>query len=230
MLSFRIRIACLALLGGVPVVALSEPRNVSDGEIALLPVYCKDKEWNGGSVETYRKERWIASLGNSWKGVHHYCWALVNVRRAMLTAANPVQRKYLIEVAVSDYFFAIENSTAEFLVLPEIHLRLGEAYELLNQPAAAIKAYENAIKLKPDYWPAYQRQAEVLIKLKLNDRAKQVVAEGLRAVAEQPELLELSKRLGAAGKEPRGAPAKPKSVITEATATLKADPTAAGKR
>ena len=215
--SVSARMVLAAVLALATVSAVAEPRNVTDGEIALLPVYCRDKEWNGGFVETFRKERWIAELGNSWKGVHHYCWALVNIRRAQLTVGNSAERRYLIEVAISDYFYAVENSTSDFRPLPEIYLRLGEAYELLEQYAQAIKSYETASSLKPDYWPAYQRHAETLIKLRLNVRAKQVIELGLRMIPDQPMLVQLKNRIDGAAAERRVSPPKADTAGSESS-------------
>jgi tetratricopeptide (TPR) repeat protein len=102
----------------------------------------------------------------------------------------------MLSTATADYAYTIANSTPDFVLLPEILVRLGEAYALLPELAKAIQSYERAIEIKPDYWPAYERLATAYTQARLPDRALEALRNGLRVLPEQPELLRQYKQLG----------------------------------
>lgn len=189
--------------------ASAEPEGTTAGEIALLPEFCRDKEWGGSYVPPERKAHWRGIMGQSWEGIHHYCWALVHVRRATGRAVSPDTRTYLLGVAISDYHYAIENSTKGFVLIPEMLLRMGEAHVLGGNYPAAISSFERSKLTNPLYWPAYQRLADVYLKVKLPLRAKGVLIEGLQALPGQPQLLGMFQQLGGRVSEIPPAPLKP---------------------
>ena len=199
----RIRFAQLLLLSvlacGISPIS-AQPEGTTAGEIALLPEFCRDKEWAGSFVPPERKTYWRGIMGQSWEGIHHYCWALVHVRRATSRSMAPEMRTHLLNVAVSDYHYAIENSASDFVLAPEMLLKMGEAHVLLRNYPAAVAAFERSMLSNPQYWPAYQRLADVYVKTKLPQRARQVLIDGLRVLPQQPQLLAMLKDLG--GKPP----------------------------
>jgi Tfp pilus assembly protein PilF len=66
-----------------------------------------------------------------------------------------------------------------FVLLPEMLTRKGEALTYLKQYAEAEQVLRKAIELKPDYWPAYVHLAESFIDRKKPDAAKDVLRQGL---------------------------------------------------
>lgn len=185
--------ALLLLAAALP--AQAKPENVSDGEIAMLPPYCQDAYWNGRSMNIERRKVWRARLGSSFEGLHHYCWALVQVQRAStLTAKN--QRSFMLNSAVSDFMYSINNSVPDFVLLPEILYRMGEAYQSDDNITAALQSYESSRARKPDYWPSYLKAAEILERLKLRGKAVDLLREGLSHAPAEPALLERYKALG----------------------------------
>lgn len=191
----------LLFLLGLSAAAHSEPENVSAGELALLPDYCRAKGWgerygyvNGPTAS--QSAYWLSRLGPSWKGLHHYCWGLVNVRRALAAGVPPRVRSHLLATALNDYEYTLQNSTPDFVLLPEIYLRVAEAHALLNNQVAANAAYRRARSIKPDYWPAYLQDAQLLVKLGLNTEAKRLLAEGLSRVPGNRQMQDLYRKLG----------------------------------
>lgn len=189
------------LLFSLSFAAHCEPDNVSAGELALLPDYCRAKGWgerygyaNGPSAS--QTAYWLSRLGPSWKGLHHYCWGLVNVRRAQAAGVPASVRKHLVATALDDYEYVLRNSTSDFVLLPEIYLRVAEAHTILNNQVAANAAYRRSRELKPDYWPAYLQDAQLLVKLGLNTEAKRLLAEGLSQVPGNRQMQDLYRKLG----------------------------------
>ncbi len=96
----------------------------------------------------------------------------------------------------------IRNSKPTMPLLPEILLKLGESYLQLDRPAEAHAAFEESRRLKPDYWPAYTRWIDHLLKHKQFGPARELAEEGLQHVPQHPELrarLELARQGAAAG-------------------------------
>jgi tetratricopeptide (TPR) repeat protein len=196
-------IIAAALIGALPLANAAEPERVSAGEMAMLPPYCADKRWSGRSEPSAeRRAHWRALLGSSWGGLHHYCWALVNVSRATLMPMAVGARLLLLEQAVNDYRYTLDNSTADFVLLPEILTRLGEAQAMRGRQMEAITAYERAISAKSDYWPAYERLALTFAEAKLPKRALEAAKRGLIEVPGQTRLMELFLRFGGDPKDP----------------------------
>jgi tetratricopeptide (TPR) repeat protein len=196
-------IIAAALIGAFPLANAAEPYRVTAGEMEMLPPYCADKRWSGRSEPSAeRRAHWRALLGSSWGGLHHYCWALVNVGRATLTPMEPRARRFLLEQALNDYRYTLDNSTDDFVLLPEIMTRVGEAQGMLGRQAEATAAYERAIKIKRDYWPAYERLALTFAEAKLPKRALEAAKRGLIEVPGQTRLMELFLRFGGDPKDP----------------------------
>ena len=73
-------------------------------------------------------------MGRGFLAVHHYCWGLINTRRALAPGVKPVIRTGLLQSVVGDYMFVIHNSPRDFVLLPEIWMRIGETQLLRSQP------------------------------------------------------------------------------------------------
>jgi tetratricopeptide (TPR) repeat protein len=101
---------------------------------------------------------------------------------------NAQQRRFLWERSISEYQYMISNSKPTMVLLPEIYFKMGESYLELGRLSDAQLAFESARTLKPDYWPAYTRWIDELLKLKQFATAREVAEEGLRQLPDHPEL------------------------------------------
>jgi tetratricopeptide (TPR) repeat protein len=192
-------------------LAWSAPDNITAGELALLPPYCKDVQVidpNSGAKDTPspRAAYWVSVMGQSFWAMHHYCWGLIHVHRSHAPGLVPVQRIGMIGSAIGDYQYVLNNSPRDFVLAPEVLLRLGEAEQLRGNPIAALEAFAEARTLRPDYWPAYTRAIDLQIKLKQRTEAKALAAEGLRFA---PASKELQSRYRSLGGDPATVPPSP---------------------
>ena len=199
-------IALLLCLGS----ASATPQNITPGELALTPPYCQDVQSINGwtkdkGTRSPRAEHWLNLMGETFWAMHHYCWGLIQMQRSRVSGLTPQVRSFLRHEAIDEYRYVIKNSRADFVLLPEVYLRIGEAHATLDEHALALEAYAKARTIKADYWPAYAREAELLEAVGLKAKARELLEAGLRNLPNNPELQNHLQRLG--GKVPVAAPA-----------------------
>lgn len=160
------------------------PNGVTWGELALLPEFCADAQGILYGDQSYntspRAAKWVGMMGEGFWAIHHYCYALANVRRAESAGVSAQVRSHLYLKATQDYIYTLNNSAADMVLVPEILVRLGEAHLKLGDPGQAFSAFEKARQKKPDYWPAYSRWVEVLMRLNKRNEARDLAELGLR--------------------------------------------------
>jgi tetratricopeptide (TPR) repeat protein len=196
---------CLALAG---LPAQASPENITRGELAILPEFCKDAQtfesgqgftWQQGFKESPRSAYWVSLMGKPFWGIHHHCWAMIYLHRAKAAGVTPQTRNYLHRTAISDFMYVVNLSPQDMPLLPEIYYRIAESYDFLNEYGSAIEGYKRSRELKYDYWPAYVGHAKVLEKANLIGQAKKVLEDGLRVMpaerALQTEFVRLGGRL-----------------------------------
>ena len=159
------------------------PNGLTWGELALLPDYCRDAMgivYGDQSFNTSpRAAHWVSLMGQGFWSIHHYCYALAHVRGAEEAGVTPQERKFIYGRAIQDYLYTLNNSAPDMVLVPEILVRLGEAYLKVGDTANAYSAFEKARRVKPDYWPAYSRWVSVLIKSNLRSEALALARQGL---------------------------------------------------
>ena len=183
------RILLLILLSAVaPLTSFAQNANLSriptQEELVLLPSYCKDTiVFNPRTSEGApppEAKRWIRVMGRGFFSMHHYCWGINFIGRSNKHGITRQQREYYLKDAVANFNFVIEHSPHDFIMLPEVHLKKGDALARLGDDEGATKVYQLSIRAKSDYWPAYVGLADLLRNRGKNDDAKAVVEEGLR--------------------------------------------------
>lgn len=196
----------------------TQPNGLSWGELAMLPEYCRDANgivWGDRYFNrSPNADRWEALMGADFWHIHHYCYALNNLRRARMTP-DAQKRKYLLEKVRADYFYVTKNSRPDMILMPEILTRIGDVGRMLGTVTDAMEAYESAIARKPDYWPAYLNAAEMFIDARLLPRALEILRRGIAAAPASPEL---RKRYASAGGDPALLP-PPGSPVPESAAS-----------
>jgi hypothetical protein len=194
----------------------AKPPNVTRGELALIPPYCIDTEGFSYGPENSptmspRARAWVGEMGRTFWSMHHYCWGLINLNRLRSGRSNAANPQYFAKQIVDEYYYVLNTATPEFVLLPEIWTRVGEAALLAGDVGAAMDAYGKARSIKPDYWPAYTQWADFLLSYNKIEEAKALVREGLRHAPESTALMHLWVRLGGrageAGQQPPPGPA-----------------------
>lgn len=184
----------------LPAIAAA-PKNMGDFELTYLPPYCVDTEWfkGGPRYSNYMSPRapyWQSVMGVGFYWMHHYCAAIVLATRAESMSVTDIQRRYHLLQAVGEYTFTIKQLRLDFVLLPEIYTRLGEAQLNLSDFGAAYSSFLRAREIKPDYWPAYSRWAAVLIKTGQKREAEELVRTGLKYSPDSVTLMEQYRSLG----------------------------------
>lgn len=190
------RLAIASALIAMPNIATAlDARSVTNAELALIPRYCAYAQ--SFSYNTPESKQWAARLGTeSFKHIHHYCWGLINLQRAMRSSTPRGQRLFLLSTITGDIQYSISGATKGFVLLPEMLTRKGEVYLLRSLPDDANKSFAQARELKPDYWPAYSGWAEFLIYSGKTAEAKQLVKAGLEYSPNAKVLREQYRLLG----------------------------------
>lgn len=200
MLDARTAILAAAMALGTTEALAAEPTNITPGELALTPAFCQDVQtingWTQYSRESPRAPFWIAKMGKTFWGMHHYCWALINIHRSRAPGQSPQERSFKIQSAIADYYYVVRIAPPDFVLMPELYHLIGEAHVMDKEYALAIDAYLKSRRYKADYWPPYEGHAKVLEKLGKRVEARAVLAEGLALMPSEPRLLGMFKRLG----------------------------------
>lgn len=192
-------VVCMLTLHGQ---AAAQVDNITRGELALTPEICQDVQaipitgWSK-TTPSPRAAKWIAMIGETFWAMHHYCWALIGLQRAERAGTQSSARVFAIGVAVSDFYYVIQNSPPDFILLPEIYYRMGEARIQLGELAPALSDFAMSRRLKPDYWPPYVGEAKVLMAVGKRKEAQALLNEGLRLVPNEPNLMAALAKLNA---------------------------------
>lgn len=139
------------------------PDNVEYGfdprEVALLPNYCKYTKVFRTSVPGGNNkaeiERWYATMGRTFDAMHHYCWSLMKMNRALLLARDKQTREYYLRSSIDDINYVLHFAPQNFVLMPELLTKKGENLIRLGRPVEGVTQLERAIQLKQDYWPPY---------------------------------------------------------------------------
>lgn len=196
---FRGLVVAVCVLTTVGALA-QRPADTNAGEIAMLPKYCPDTmgfAYGDASYNTSpRAGHWVGLMGKSFWAMHHYCWGLIKYRRATSGVLPAQARLGYLQSANNEWEYVIQHSAPDFIMLPEVYLRLGETHMQLKNYGLASAAFEESRKRKPDYPPPYLRWAEVLVMIGNKKGALAHLELGLRQAPTAPDLIAQYKRLG----------------------------------
>ena len=169
----------------------------SQEELRALPRVCLAQQFIARDlyekvVSEDEKDMWARRLGPSYSSFHHFCWGLIDMRRA---SADRTTQKFHYRRAIDNFDYVINytlRTDISFPMFPEVLLRKGMALQFLEKHAEAAAEFNNAIRAKPDYTPAYAALVDLYIDIEDFAEARSILDKGLRA-APQSKIL-LSKR------------------------------------
>jgi len=173
-------------------------------ELAKLPPYCIHtahfRESIPGGMDADRARPWQQLFGEVFQTLHHYCWGLMYLHRAKFLARDDRTRRWNFSVAIHEFDYVLNFVNAremfDFVLLPEILTRRGEALLGLDRPISAIPEFERAMKLRPDYWLPYALLADHYVEVGEVAAARGILEAGL---ANAPEAKGLVRRLSELG-------------------------------
>lgn len=188
------------LLGASAAAMASKPGNITDAEMGLLPRYCPDTMGFGYGDASYNTSpnaaKWVAIMGKGFWAVHHHCWALIKMRRAERLGMLAVHKQGHWRSALADFWYVVNHSPRDFILLPEIFTWIGRTEILLGNASNADEAFAKARAEKPDYWPAYYHWAEYLVATSRKDEAMAIIKTGLQHSPNAKPLISLFSYIG----------------------------------
>ena len=155
-------------------------------EVAALPEYCLHATAFVGLYGTKEGQaHWKQRFGESaYSGIHHYCWALLHIRRAQGSRLSELDKRGHYNSAVNDIAYTLRHAPNDFVLLPEILSRRADALMYLKRFREAESDLRRAISLREDYWPAYEKLASNFLKQGNNNGAREVLKIGISKVSE----------------------------------------------
>jgi tetratricopeptide (TPR) repeat protein len=173
----------------------------------MLPSYCRYTQdfinRFAGSDRNVEQERWKASLGPTFIHMHHYCYGLMAINRAAFLAQDITESRFNLNNSVMEFDYVIERAPLDFAMLPEILTKKGESLLKLNRDGEAMFQFERAIKIKPDYEPAYAALSDYYKGIGQLPKAREWLEKGLSAA---PRSKTLKQRLTELSRKPVEAP------------------------
>lgn len=203
------RIVCWAVLMCLTGVAIAaKPKDITETEMRLVPEYCPYTQ-GFGKADAYGKnspegQRWVSLMGRGFLSLHHYCWGQINLIRARRSDVSSSVRSHMLSTVRDDFKFVLNATDADFILRPEIYTRLGDVELMMRNIRGANAAFSQARALKRDYWPAYSRWAEYLIRSGKRNEAKKLIQTGLKYSPTSQVLREQYRLVG--GNAARAAP------------------------
>lgn len=155
----------------------------SQAELKSLPRTCQaqrfihEQIYNPITAEAERQQLQMV-LGEDFTHYHHYCWALLIVRRGN-TTDQPNRRYGFYDEAVKNFDYVLRNVKPSFLLLPEVYLQKGLTLQLMSNDAAAAREFLNALRVKPSYTPAYAALIDYYLNLGNVSEARRMLEVGL---------------------------------------------------
>jgi tetratricopeptide (TPR) repeat protein len=89
-------------------------------------------------------------------------------------------RSALLRHAANQFTYMLNLSSPKFILMPEIHLKMGVTQELMGKRVEALKHFLQAIKLKRDYVPAYLKVINFYKELHDVESAARIARTGLK--------------------------------------------------
>jgi hypothetical protein len=155
-------------------------------EYLSLPTYCKAQRFMQRdspivTVPASEHAKWQAMLGPGFETMHHFCRGLIFMQRAA-SLKSPKEQERNYREAIANFIFVqrTPSVTQDFALLPEICLRKGFAHLLLDERVEAAMEFTEAIRLKPDYTPAYGAMIDYYVSFGELEEAQKVLETGLK--------------------------------------------------
>jgi len=175
---FLLAIGCVS-----SATAKYDPSWPGQKDFPLLPAYCRarlDK-----SLPPQEGERWKARLGEDFgMVVHHYCAGLNFLRRAGLRQEEPSDKPNLLIQAANEFGYVVEKASPSFVLLPEVHVNRGRANNGLNRVGDALRDFQRAIDLRPDWPGGYLALAEMYAARGMMEDAKSALNAGIEKASD----------------------------------------------
>jgi tetratricopeptide (TPR) repeat protein len=170
--------------GAIAHAAELKPFAPTPTELASLPQYCKDRlnPAIGANRHNPVARKWFEVFGPNYLDLHHFCFGLNFYNRAVMASGNSRLHNYYLEQSEKNFDYIIRAAKPGFLLLPEALARRGVVELERGSPAAAVRDFRRAIKIKPNYTAAYGKLSDVYVRLGKRKEARAALEKGLAVV------------------------------------------------
>jgi hypothetical protein len=165
--------------------AIGWPFVPSASEFAQWPLHCRVQynfvnrgENEFASVYGQRDiDLWRGKIGeNTFMGMHHYCGAVIFLRRIPLTD-DPLEKKYLIARALDDGQFSYLRTDADSIIYPEVAVTMAQARHANGEIEEAVRILKRAIAQQPKRVEPYGALAVMYWEKKQLGAAREVLLQ-----------------------------------------------------
>lgn len=167
--------------------------------VPVLPEYCEYSQdgKHGFNINglTPAHQQWLAVIGPTMHHIHHYCRGLKAAQKARNPLISAQQRASLYDSVVKEAAYVVERAPADFVLLPEIYLRMGQAMLGKGDVGSALEFFDKSRRVRPDYWPAYVELARTNLLLGRRGDAVAALKSGLQSSPEEANLKQALDRL-----------------------------------
>jgi tetratricopeptide (TPR) repeat protein len=191
-----------ALLTPLPLRAQDYYSNLLR-DLPMLPPYCQYTQYYRdrvpGGRDPEQLDYWYSYFGGSvasgtgiFHAMHHYCFGLTDINYAKYWERNEQNRRFRWEQSIAQFDYMIQSSKPGEKMLPDFHTKKGESLLAVGKAPLAMTEFEQAIALKPDYWPPYADMSDYY---KRSGNIKLARAALERGLAAAPDTKALTRRL-----------------------------------
>lgn len=202
MRSFFCLLTCISLSVGLASHAVAyDDKWPSEDEAGILPEYCRPLPFIGGRPGTYDTSnpvwlKWYPLLGEGYKHTHHYCSGLNFIQRSYKVRGDTKLIRNYLTRAVNEFEYVLSHSPRDFILAPEILTQRARTHVRLKDRRKALKDFQTAIKLNPEYMQAYAGLIDLLLEIRKKNEAREVYEAGVKIKPESPALKQFEKQFG----------------------------------
>ena len=161
-------------------------------ELRLLPPYCavRAEEW-GNNARDPRVKRWLLVFGDDFIHLHHYCQAILDLRKATQELSDKVKYS-LYSHALSEFNYVAKRVSSDFVLWSELLVFRSVVHDGLGHTGRALRDAREAIRRKPGYLKGIINLADLLVRHGKRDEARKVISDALNA---KPQSSALKRRM-----------------------------------
>jgi len=176
----------------------------SQEELRTLPHVCLAHQFINEELDTpvvpeSERKRVADQFGPVFIHYHHYCWAVLHVRRA----EQPGGDSFSYRVAVDSLNYVILRADPSFALLAEVYFAKGQALERLGEKNGSMIEYRNAVRTKTGHTPAAAALIDSYLEFRDVKAARAALEEALKHDPESETLAEKKAAIAQLEKEQR---------------------------
>lgn len=196
----RFAIGLRTLLAGVALACTgaahaAKPLNTSPAEDAMLPDWCRyTMSYAPGEIYNPDFQLYQQRYGKGWDGMHHFCWALIDIGRLERPGTTPERRRWIADAAIGNFQYVLDHSPRDFVFRIETWYWIARLHYRVGRVPQALEALSNLIAEWPRHDAGYALMIEYLVESGRADDARAVYRRAEKVVETRARLDALADR------------------------------------